>query len=419
MKINSLADKLKSNNKNLFLINFFKKQLLKNFKNIKYGKINLEDKNDNFQFGEVNSDLYVNVQILDNKFYSFVGINGLLGASEAYALGYWQSDNIVKLIQIIFRNKETMNSMDSVISNFKLPFNLLLHRKRDNSLIGSKKNILAHYDLSNEFYKLWLDKTMTYSCGVFLKDNSTMEEASIEKIDRLCRKVGLNKNDKVLEIGTGWGSFAIHAAKNYGCHITTTTISDAQYKFVQYKIKQENLSDKIKLIKKDYRELDGKYDKIISIEMIEAVGYKYISQYIRKVSSLLKKDGQFAMQGITYNDQNFDQYRKSVDFIQKYIFPGSCLISINHIIEIIKNYTDLSLSHLEDITIHYAKTLNIWRKNFLSKKNEIKKLGFSNEFINLWEFYFVYCESGFLERNIGDYQFIFSKSGLNKVEVKY
>ncbi|MAJ45445.1 MAG: hypothetical protein CMF96_11980 [Candidatus Marinimicrobia bacterium] len=419
MKINYLVDKLKSENKNSILINLFRKQILKKFNNLIYGKITVEEKDRKFEFGNSNDKLSVNVTILNDKFYSYIGTNGLIGASEAYTLGYWKSDDIVKLIQIIFRNKETMQSMDSSFSNFVKPLNSLIHKKRENSLIGSKKNIVAHYDLSNDFYQLWLDKTMTYSCGIFTNSNSTMEDASYEKIDRLCRKINLSKDDNILEIGTGWGSFAIHAAKNYGCNITTTTISNAQYQYVKSIIKKENISNKINLVKKDYRDLDGKFNKIISIEMIEAVGYKYIPTYFKKISSLLTENGQFAMQGITYNDQNFIQYRKSVDFIQKYIFPGSCLISINHITEIIKKYTDLSISHLEDITHHYAKTLNIWRKNFLTKKNEIKKLGFSDEFINLWEFYLVYCEAGFLERNIGDYQFIFSKSGLKNVEVKY
>ena len=419
MKINYLVDNLKSKNKNSFLINFFKNQLLKEFEKLNYGRIIVKDGNEKFEFGLLNSDLLVNVTILNSKFYSFIGTNGLIGASEAYTLGYWKSDDIVKLIQIIFRNKETMSALDSTFSIFIKPLNSLLHKGRQNSIIGSKKNILAHYDLSNEFYKLWLDNTMTYSCGIFENENSSMEDASYEKIDRLCRKINLCENDNILEIGTGWGSFAIYAAKKYGCNIVTTTISDSQYQYVKSRIEKENISNKVKLIKSDYRNLDGKFNKIISIEMIEAVGYKYIPTYFKKISSLLTEKGQFAMQGITYNDHNFETYRKSVDFIQKYIFPGSCLISINHITEIIKKYTDLSISHLEDITHHYARTLNIWRENFISQKNEIKKLGFSDEFINLWEFYLVYCEAGFLERNIGDYQFIFSKSGLKKVEVKY
>ena len=419
MKIDNYITKLKSKSKGSFLTSLFRKQLLNSFNKIKIGKINVLERNNNYSFGDKSSDLKVNVEILNSNFYYLVGKNGLIGATEAYTLGYWNSDDKVKLIQIIFRNKELMNSIDTLIAIIMKPFDSIIHRFRSNTLIGSKKNILAHYDLSNDFYKLWLDKTMTYSCGFFSSNNTSMEDASKEKLDRLCRKLNLNENDNVLEIGTGWGSFAIHAAKNYGCKITTTTISDNQYNFVKSIIEKENLTKKINLIKIDYRKLSGKYDKIVSIEMIEAVGFNFVQTYFKKVSSLLKETGQFAMQGITYNDQNFDSYIKSVDFIQKYIFPGSCLISINHISEVIKKHTDLSISHLEDITIHYAKTLKIWRNNFLEKKKEIISLGFSEEFINLWEFYLTYCEAGFLERNIGDFQFVFSKSGVKKVEVQY
>ena len=260
---------------------------------------------------------------------------------------------------------------------------------------------------------------MTYSCGIFKDNETTMQEASIEKLDRLCRKLNLNENDSILEIGTGWGSLAIHAAKNYGCQITTTTISDAQYSLAKNKIIKEGLQDKITIIKEDYRNLTGKFDKIISIEMIEAVGHEYVATYFKKVSSLLKNDGLFAMQGITYNDQKFDTYKNSVDFIKKYIFPGSCLISVSQVTDVMKKYTDFSLSHLEDITIHYATTLKKWRINFLNEISSIKKLGFSDEFINMWEFYLVYCEAGFRERNIGDYQFIFSKSGSKNIKVEY
>ena len=302
-----------------------------------------------------------------------------------------------------------MSSIDSGIASIIKPINKFIHYRRQNTIIGSKNNILAHYDLSNDFYKLWLDKTMTYSCGIFKDDKTTLEEASIEKLDKICKKLKLSSNDHILEIGTGWGSFAIHAAKNYGCKITTTTISDAQYNYAKDKIKEEKLDKKINLINKDYRLIKGTYDKIVSIEMIEAVGHKNVPAYFRKVSELLKDNGIFVMQGITYNDQNFDTYKNSVDFINKYIFPGSCLISVSQVSDIIKKNTSMLFVDLEDITAHYATTLKIWRENFFKQLPKIKELGFSDSFINLWEFYFVYCEAGFIEKNIGDYQFVFSK----------
>ena len=312
-----------------------------------------------------------------------------------------------------------MNSLDSGIAKFFKPINRLIHRSRQNTLSGSKNNIFAHYDLSNDFYNLWLDQTMTYSCGVFKNETVSLEQASIEKLDRICRKLKLSSSDKVLEIGTGWGSFALHAAKNYGCHVTTTTISNAQYNYAKGLFKKEGLDSKISLLKKDYRDLDGEFDKLVSIEMIEAVGYEFIPNFFKTASSLLKKNGLMALQGITYNDHNFEVYKDSVDFIKKYIFPGSCLISIAQITDTIKQQTDLAIVDMEDITKHYAQTLRLWRSNFNAVLPEIKNLGFSQAFINMWEFYFVYCEAGFLERNIGDVQLVFAKSEALDIEISY
>ena len=326
---------------------------------------------------------------------------------------------MVKLFQIILRNRDILLSLDKGFAKLVKPINKMIHRGRQNTLKGSKENILAHYDLSNDFYKLWLDPSMTYSCAFFNNDSVTLEEASIEKLDRICRKLDLSEDDSVLEIGTGWGSFSIHAAKNYGCKVTTTTISDAQFDYARSRIKDEGLESKITLINKDYRDLDGKYDKIVSIEMIEAVGYEYIPDYFSKLSSLLNNNGLVALQGITYNDQNFEVYKDSVDFIKKYIFPGSCLISIAQIIDVIKKDTDLAMVDMEDITKHYAVTLNRWRKNFMDVIPKIKEMGYSQAFINMWEFYFLYCEAGFSERNIGDVQMIFAKSGSRNINISY
>ena len=409
LSVTGIADNLKSNKKPKFLTKIFRKLVLKKFNNMKHGYIHIKDTQKEYKIGNDKSDLRVNLEITSDEFYVLIGSGGLMGASEAYALGLWKVDDLVKLIQIMVRNKDLMDNIDSGLSSIIKPINKWIHYRRQNTLIGSKKNIVAHYDLSNEFYSLWLDRTMTYSCGIFKNNTTTMEEASIEKLDRICKKLNLSKDDSVLEIGTGWGSFAIHAAKNYGCKITTTTISDAQYNFAKNRIEEEGLQDKITLLNKDYRLLEGQYDKIASIEMIEAVGHKNVKTYFKKVSSLLRDNGLFAMQGITYNDQNFDVYKNSVDFINKYIFPGSCLISVSQVSEIIKKNTSMLFVDLEDITSHYATTLRIWRENFFKQLPKIKELGFSDSFINLWEFYFVYCEAGFIEKNIGDYQFVFSK----------
>ncbi len=423
MKVKSRVDlsveKFSKNKNSGFLSKVFKKTIIRKFKNIEIGHITLVDKDEVYTFGDSSSSMKAKVEVLSSDFYVMLGSGGSLGVAEAYAASTWRSDDLVMLIRIVIKNTSLMNQLESVWARLLVPLNSFLHWRRKNSLSGSKENILAHYDLSNDFYKLWLDRTMTYSCGIFNDKSSSMEEASIEKLDRICRKLNIGPEDSILEIGTGWGSFSIHAAKKYGCNVTTTTISDAQFKFASQRIKDEGLTDKVTLLKEDYRKLSGKFDKVVSIEMIEAVGHEFVPLYFKKVSSLLKNDGLFAMQGITYNDQNFDVYKKSVDFIKKYIFPGSCLISIAQVAETIKTDTDLSLVDLEDITVHYARTLKAWRLKFLKELDKVKKIGFSNEFINIWEFYFVYCEAGFLERNIGDYQFVFSKPSRSNIQIEY
>ena len=419
MQVDHLADAVKTPKKSTFLTSIFKSGLQKKFKNLKTGHISVNDGDETFSFGDSSSGESVSVDIHSQEFYVMTGSGGALGIAEAYVAGYWSSDDVVKLFQIILRNRDILLSLEKGFAKLVKPINKMIHRGRQNTLKGSKENILAHYDLSNDFYKLWLDPSMTYSCAFFNNDSVTLEEASIEKLDRICRKLNLSEDDSVLEIGTGWGSFSIHAAKNYGCKVTTTTISDAQFDYARSRIKDEGLESKITLINKDYRDLDGKYDKIVSIEMIEAVGYEYIPDYFSKLSSLLNNNGLVALQGITYNDQNFEVYKDSVDFIKKYIFPGSCLISIAQIIDVIKKDTDLAMVDMEDITKHYAVTLNRWRKNFMDVIPKIKEMGYSQAFINMWEFYFLYCEAGFSERNIGDVQMIFAKSGSRNINISY
>lgn len=407
--VKDISEKI-SNKKGIsFLSSFFKKNILSKFSELEHGYMEIIDNDKSIKVGSISSELKCTITIKNNDFYVFLGSGGLLGASEAYAAGLWECNDLVSLTQIMVRNQKLMSNLDSGFAKFLIPINKLIHYTKRNTILGSKKNILAHYDLGNDFYELWLDKTMTYSCGFFENDSTTLYDASVQKLDMICKKLKLNKEDSVLEIGTGWGSFSIHAASTYGCKVTTTTISDSQFEYASNKIKKLKLDHLITIEKKDYRLLEGTYDKIASIEMIEAVGHKNVPVLFKKISSLLKTGGLFAMQGITYNDQKFDTYKNSVDFINKYIFPGSCLISIAQISETVKNSTNLDFIGLEDITSHYAKTLNIWRNNFLNKTKEVKDLGFPDSFIRLWEFYFTYCEAGFLEKNIGDYQFVFSK----------
>jgi cyclopropane-fatty-acyl-phospholipid synthase len=256
-----------------------------------------------------------------------------------------------------------------------------------------------------------LDDTMMYSSGVFEHSQATLKEASLSKLDRICKKLQLNNQDHVIEIGTGWGGFAVHAAEHYGCRVTTTTISDQQYQYAKALIEQKGLTDRITLLKKDYRELKGRFDKLVSIEMIEAVGHQYYGDYFAHCASLLKDNGAALIQAITIQDQRFSAALKEVDFIQRYIFPGSNIPSITAICNAATHRSDLKLSHLEDIGYHYALTLEAWRKNFFRHIEQVKNLGFSEEFIRMWEFYLSYCEGGFRERWIGDAQLVFTKPG--------
>ena len=418
-QLKELAESVKNQKKSTFLSSIFKKALFDKFKLIDLGFIELKDGSNTFIFGDKSDSLKTSITIHSQEFYVLLGSGGTMGVSEAYMAGYWSSSDLVALLRIVLKNRSVLDSLDSGIAKLIQPVNKQIHKSRQNTLRGSKSNILAHYDLSNEFYSLWLDSTMTYSCGYFNNKDSSLKDASIEKIDRICRKLKLSKEDSLLEIGTGWGSFSAHAAENYGCSIVTTTISDAQYRYADKLFKEKNLSSKIQLLNMDYRKLDGEYDKIVSIEMIEAVGYQFIPAYLHKIDSLLKSNGKAVIQGITYNDQSFENYKNSVDFIKKYIFPGSCLISLSQVLDVIKIQTSMALVDMEDITIHYAETLKCWRENFFKVLPDIKKLGFSDSFIRMWEFYFVFCEAGFLERNIGDVQLVFAKEDARDIRINY
>ena len=401
------------------LTRIFKQLLHSQFSNIRYGCIILNEGDTRVVFGHESQLLKAEVNVFSSEFYVLAGSGGDLGVAEAYAAGYWDADDMVKLIQIVIKNQHIQKALEGGLAKLLSPINRLIHWTRKNTVTGSKDNIVAHYDLSNEFFQIWLDKSMTYSCAVFEPKNISLYEASVEKLDRICRKLDLKPSDQVIEIGTGWGSFALHAAKKYGCMVTTTTISNRQFDYVEKLIKNEGLKEKITLLKNDYRELKGQFDKLVSIEMIEAVGYNYIRQFFHTCSNLLKPDGLMAIQGITYHEQGFKNHLNSVDFIKKYIFPGSNLISVNHMLFIIKNFTDLSMVHFEDITKHYSETLKLWREKYLSELKLIKDMGYSDEFLRIWEYYFIYCEAGFRERFIGDVQIVMSKPQNKDIQIDY
>lgn len=349
------------------------------------------------------------IVVHDKSFYTDIAFGGSIGAAESYVAGSWSTDDLTKLIRIIILNRHVLAGIEGGKARLSVPFHRLLHLLRKNTVTGSRKNIAAHYDLGNEFYSLFLDESMTYSCGIFMNRNSSLHDASIAKYDRICRKLLLCGDDHVLEIGGGWGGFAIHAARHYGCRVTATTISKEQYEYARKQVYQEGLGGRIKIIMEDYRDLNGLYDKLVSIEMIEAVGHHYLEEYFRCCGRLLKQDGMMMLQAITISDQEYENHKNSVDVIKRHIFPGSCIPSITAMIKAVTEATDMRLFHHEDITPHYVRTLNEWRKRFFDRINDVRRLGYSEEFIRMWEYYLSYCEAGFTERYIGDVQMLFTK----------
>jgi cyclopropane-fatty-acyl-phospholipid synthase len=364
-------------------------------------------------------DVSVTLHIDHPQLYADAAFGGTVGAGEAYIRGLWRCDDLTGLVRIFVANREVMNGMDSRWALLSRPVLKAFHFFNRNSKVGSARNISAHYDLGNALYELMLDPTMAYSCGIFESEHATLEQASIAKFEAICRKLQLKPEDRVVEIGTGWGGLAIHAASKYGCHVTTTTISREQHDYAKEKIARAGLEDRITLLLEDYRDLKGRYDKAISIEMIEAVGANYLDTYLAKCSSLLAPHGAMLLQAITIQDQFYEQARKSVDYIQRFIFPGSFIPSVDAISRSLTRATDLKIFNLEDIGPHYARTLREWRRNFFEHLPNVRALGYPDSFVRLWEFYLCYCEGGYAERQLGDVQLLLTKPGCRLPPVAY
>jgi cyclopropane-fatty-acyl-phospholipid synthase len=358
---------------------------------------------------EAAADLAVTVTISHPGVYRLVLFSGSRGLGEAYVASWWEADDLTGFLRLLVRNLSRLERLSRNWTKLAGPFFDLVKWPFRNTLQGSRENIYAHYDLGNDFYALFLDETMTYSCGIFEQEDSTLKEASLAKYDRICQKLNLQEGDHILEIGSGWGGFAIHAASRYGCRITTTTISPAQYHLAQERLLAAGLADRVDLLLEDYRHLKGSYDKLVSIEMIEAVGFEYLDDFFRVCSERLKENGLMCLQAITIADQVFDRYRRSLDFIRSHVFPGSCLTSLASMTASLARVTDLRLIHLEDITPHYVKTLRLWRERFWAQVDQVRDLGYPENFVRLWEFYLCYCEAGFAERYTGDVQMLLAK----------
>jgi cyclopropane-fatty-acyl-phospholipid synthase len=371
----------------------------------------ISEGDDSWEFGSAKKDVenIAKIFVHDPRCYSEVAFGGTIGAGEAYMKGYWETDDLTGVIRILLRNRKLLNNMDTGLSRFSEPANKLFHWWNRNSKSGSRKNISAHYDLGNEFFRLWLDDSLMYSSAVFEDPLMTLEEASLAKMRKICEKLRLSSSDELLEIGAGWGSLAIYAAKKYGCRVTTTTISQEQYSFVLSRVKEERLEDQVTVLNKDYRDLIGQFDKLVSIEMLEAIGHEFIDTYFEKCNELLKPNGRMLLQTITIDHSEYERAKKSVDFIQKYIFPGGCLSSVQVLTDSVTRVSNLFLHHLEEIGLDYAMTIQHWRQRMFERISDIRSLGYSEEFIRMWEFYFCYCEGGFIERAIGDVQILLLK----------
>jgi cyclopropane-fatty-acyl-phospholipid synthase len=394
--------------KNTWIQNFARKQVLARLARLQIGQLTLIENGQQTVFGS-DKRIQATVTVNDAHFYGEMAFGGSIGAGEAYMLGYWSADNLTNVIRIMAANQSVMDALEGGFQWASKPFLKALHWLNRNTADGSRKNIAAHYDLGNDFFKLWLDPSMMYSSAIFSPENISLEAASNKKLQVICDKLDLKPTDHVVEIGTGWGGFAIYATKQYGCKVTTTTISKQQFDEANQRVIAENLQEKITLLLNDYRDLTGQFDKLVSIEMIEAVGHQFYDVYFAKCASLLKPDGMALIQAITITDQRFEVAKNSVDFIQRYIFPGSNIPSITTMLTSITRVSDLKLVDLEDIGPHYAITLRKWRERFFANIDAVRSLGYSEEFIKMWEFYLCYCEGGFAERALGDVHLLLVK----------
>ncbi len=371
------------------------------FAKIEYGQLVLVERDQHFIFPEFaeNKSLLAQINIHDVSVYRDFVKGGSIGVAEAYIAGKWSSPDLTKVIRIFARAQQQTDALEQKKPWLTKLKYALLHRGNRNSQTGSKKNILAHYDLGNELYSRFLDPEMMYSSAIYPDKNADLAQAQQHKLATICQRLELKASDHLLEIGTGWGGLAIYAAEQYGCKVTTTTISDAQYEYARQRIEKKGLTDKITLLKKDYRDLTGEYDKLVSIEMIEAVGFEFLPSFFKQCNARLKSGGKMLIQSITIADQRFDYYRNNVDFIQRYIFPGGFLPSITVLSEHLTQYTELVTESINDIGLDYAKTLAHWREAFLASWPELIDFGYDEQFKRLWLYYFAYCEGAFLERS--------------------
>lgn len=391
--------------------NFSRNIVLKACAKIQVGHLTIEDESGIHSFGESQATAAVvaHITVHDLSTYFDFFFHGTVGSGEAYMRNAWSTPDLLSVIRLMVLNIQWLSKFNAERPWYSRLLLNIGHKLNNNTLSGSRKNIAAHYDLGNDFFSLFLDPTMMYSSAIYNEKTTSLEQASVNKLETICRKLKLTEHDHLLEIGTGWGGMAMYAAEHYGCKVTTTTISKEQYDFAKEKVKHKGLDNKITLLLEDYRDLEGQYSKIVSIEMIEAVGFEFYENYFAKCSSLLANNGMMLIQAITIPDQRYDYARKSTDFIKQYIFPGGCLPSNEVIAQCVSQHTDMQIIGLQDITQDYAKTLADWHDRFQTRIDDVKAQGFSDSFCRMWEFYLCYCEGGFRERVISTSQLLFAK----------
>lgn len=403
---------------------FIQNLVLSQLDKMQQGQLNLTlPDGETRQYGTT-KQVIANIHIKSSKFFPKCLLHGDIGFGEAYVEGLWETDSISNIIRWMILNLENHphasgSKAKSIRTNILGIINRLGHLQRANTQTGSKKNISYHYDLSNELYENFLDQTMTYSSAIFATEEMSLKQAQEEKYRQLCEKLQLKSSDHVLEIGCGWGGFAQYAATHYGCQITGITVSQQQLNYAQARIKSMKLDHKVDLKFEDYRNLQGQYDKIVSIEMIEAVGHEFLPDYFAHIDRLLKPNGMVAIQAITSPDSRYHEFRKGVDWIQKHIFPGSLLPAIGEINRVINKISNLQIHQLNDYGIHYAKTLNLWYQRFNQNFDQIKKLGFDEGFRRKWNYYLQYCEAAFYMRNIGLAQIILTRPNNFKMDKEF
>jgi cyclopropane-fatty-acyl-phospholipid synthase len=390
---------------------FFRAAVLRALARIEHGALRVEDVLGSHEFGKTSDEAAtpIVVRVRNPRMWRRLVLGGSMGGSDAFIRGDFEVDDLTGLLRLLLRDEHVLGGFDTLLERPREYGRRLRHLLRRNSRSGSRRNIRAHYDLGNDFFAQFLDPTLTYSAGIFEHDSADLEAASTAKYERICRKLALHRDDHVLEIGTGWGGFALHAARTRGCRVTTTTLSAAQRSLATERIARAGLSDRVTVLQEDYRALTGRYDKLVSIEMIEAVGHAYFDSYFRACSERLAPEGRMVLQAILIDDRLYERARRTIDFIKWHIFPGGCLPSLGAITRSVARASELRIVQLEDLTPHYARTLALWRERFVANREAIRALGYPESLLRTFEFYFAYCQAGFMELRTSCVQIVLDK----------